>query len=423
MNNQKKNYLSIFLFIIPATFIVGIAVTEFFAMLSIILFLIFNKDFKIFKDFKVIFLILFSIYIFFNALIQIPGELKYSSLVYFRFFLLSLSIFYFCKFYENNKNNIFYLILIIILSLLIFDSFFQFFNGQNIIGMEITKNRISSFFGDDLILGSFLVRFLPVIIWLSYYSKFKITGYIFNYSIFFSLYFTAIYLSGGRTSLVFLLLLIFLILIFIKSLRKVFLFSTIIMLIFIGISIMINIGKTDPSNRLFVKTYFQLTGKKLVDTKKNYTIHRQSPSKDHIGHFELALKIFNENKLFGYGPKGFRQYCREINYDSPTGICSTHPHNIIFQFASELGVIGILFYLSAALFVIYSFLKVAFKKTKDEKYFLFYLSTFALFINFFPFLTSGNFFNNWISIASYYSIGIYLYSYQQIFQTNEKKIN
>lgn len=420
MNNLVKNYSNFTLFIIPISFIIGIAVTEFFVFLSILLFLIFNKEHNVFKDFKVLFLILFSIYIFLNALFQISGELKISSLVYFRFFLFSLSIVYFCQMYENGKNNIFYLILIFAFSLLILDSFFQFFHGKNITGLEITKNRISSFFGDDLVLGSFLVRFLPLIIWLSYYSKFKIKNYSFYYLIFFSLYFITIYLSGGRTSFAFLIILIFLILIFIKSLRKIFFFSTIIMIIFIIISTLLNFGKTNPSNRLFIKTYFQLTNKKLFDDKKIYTIHRQSAPKDHKGHFELAWKIFKENKLFGNGPKGFKYYCKGVNYNPPVGICSNHPHNIIFQLASELGIIGILFYLSAALFVIYNFLKGVLREMKDEKYTLFCLSTFSMFINFFPFLTSGNFFNNWISIITYYNIGIYFYSYQKIFQ-NEKK--
>ena len=289
--------------------------------------------------------------------------------------------------------------------------------------MEIIKNRISSFFGDDLILGSFLVRFLPLVIWLAYYSKFEINKYTINYSIFFSFYLITIYLSGGRTSFALTILLIFLILLFIKSLRKIFIYSSIISLIFIMISAITNIGKTDPSNRMFVKTYFQLTNKKLIETKKVYPLHRQVASKDHQGHFELALKIFKENKLFGLGPKGFRYYCRGVKYDPPTGICSTHPHNIILQIGSELGVTGLLIYIFAAFFLILSFLKVVFKKKDKDEYVLFYLSTFALVINFFPFLPSGNFFNNWISIIIYYNIGIYFYSYQQILQNDKNLFN
>ena len=63
MNILKKNYFDIIIFIIPISFIIGIAVTEFFVLLSIVIFLILNKDLKIFKDLKVIFLIFFAIYI------------------------------------------------------------------------------------------------------------------------------------------------------------------------------------------------------------------------------------------------------------------------------------------------------------------------------------------------------------------------
>ena len=70
------------------------------------------------------------------------------------------------------------------------------------------------------------------------------------------------------------------------------------------ISAITNIGKTDPSNRMFVKTYFQLTNKKLIETKKVYPLHRQVASKDHQGHFELALKILKKKIIWPWA-KGF----------------------------------------------------------------------------------------------------------------------
>ena len=61
----------------------------------------------------------------------------------------------------------------------------------------------------------------------------------------------------------------------------------------------------------------------------------------------------NENKIFGVGPKGFRYYCRSVEYDPPLGICSTHPHNISVQILTELGLIGSIFYLiSGILFIL-----------------------------------------------------------------------
>ena len=99
------------------------------------------------------------------------------------------------------------------------------------------------------------------------------------------------------------------------------------------------IGKSDPSNRIFIKTFHQLTnhyfitnhipevtqkdeGKKKEIIKKNILIF----SEDHTGHYKLAFKLFKENPIFGVGPKGFRHYCRKVNYDPEIGICSTHPH-------------------------------------------------------------------------------------------------
>ena len=67
--------LTLLLFIIPLSFIVGIAVTEFFVFLYYI-FLILNKDKSLFIDKKVIFLFLFSAYIFANTYFRSSDDLK-----------------------------------------------------------------------------------------------------------------------------------------------------------------------------------------------------------------------------------------------------------------------------------------------------------------------------------------------------------
>ncbi len=46
---------------------------------------------------------------------------------------------------------------------------------------------------------------------------------------------------------------------------------------------------------------------------------------------------------------------------------------------------------------------------------MFSLISIGLLVNLFPFLPSGNFFNNWLSIINFYLFGIYLYSYKQVF--------
>ena len=54
------------------------------------------------------------------------------------------------------------------------DSCYQYYNHINLFGIKIQNaDRVSSFFGDELIMGSFFSRFLPLIIGLFFYLKEK----------------------------------------------------------------------------------------------------------------------------------------------------------------------------------------------------------------------------------------------------------
>jgi len=193
-------------------------------------------------------------------------------------------------------------------------------------------------------------------------------------------------------------------------------------MIFIVLSFFINFGNINLAKRMFIKSFNQFTSqqyvkksqvKKDVSQKENLkkTLKNfQLFSKDHQGHITLANSLFKENKLFGVGPRGFRHCCRIVKYDPDIGICSTHPHNLLAQIFSELGLLGFIFYIIAAFFVVKNLYKTFRKNIHNESTFSFYAVSFGLIINFFPFLPSGNFFNNWISIMIYYNIGFYLFS-------------
>ena len=95
MNLAIKDNLQYYILLLtPFLLIPGILLVEISALILILFFLLKNKDLKYYKDFKFLFLILFSIYIAINALFQISSNLKFSSFFFFRFSLLSLSIFY-----------------------------------------------------------------------------------------------------------------------------------------------------------------------------------------------------------------------------------------------------------------------------------------------------------------------------------------
>ena len=426
----NQNLLWYILLVLPLTFIIGIAITEVVVAIVILYFFYKNRSLEFIRDKKFIFLFVFSIYIGINAFIKIDDNLKTSSFFHFRYPIFAVSVLFILDYFEkkiSNKDNYLLIIIFTIICFLFLDVFIQYIFGENILGYKILDNRISSVFGSELILGSFLFKMLPIILWLIFYLEIKIDKNK-NYLIsFFSLYFIVIYLSGERTSFALMNIFLFLVVLFVAKIRKILLISLTLLVLFIALSVLGNFGKSDTFNRVFVKTFNQITNNIILDNKiylsndgsqkikENIKTNIQIFSTDHMGHYTLAYELFKNNPIFGVGPKGFRYFCRSVEYDSPMGICSTHPHNFLIQILSETGIIGLIFYFYGLFFVIYKLFKVNLKNKSINEKNCFLIISIALIINFFPFVPNGNFFNNWISITSFYYIGIYLYSYKRIF--------
>ena len=427
--SKHKNLILFISFFLPFTYIIGIAITEFFVTLMILLFLIVNRNIQVYKNKLFIFFLLISFYFSINSIFQIyDNDLRISSIFHFRFALFSLSIFFLIEYStsDTSKSKKILLGIFMILILLILDSFLQFLSGKNIFGFEIKNDRVSGIFDDELILGSFLLKVFPLTIWLIYFSNFEISKYKNLLIIFFSMYIITVYLSGERTSLFLIFLTTILFMFYLHNLRTILLKSFLIFLLFVMSTFITNFGKSDPFNRIFINTFNQITNnfytkkdiqldkKDLGDMTKDLKQNIQIFSTDHNGHYLLAYYLFKQAPIFGKGPEGFRYYCRKVEYNSKIGICSTHPHNIFMQLLSETGLIGIFFYLFGLIFVIFSLLKIYKKNIDLKNKYNFYIVSIAIIVNFFPLLPSGNFFNNWISIISYYYIGIYIYSYRKV---------
>jgi len=181
---SKLNYIIIF---IPFFLITGPFIPDLILTVSSIYFLtcaIIYKEFSLFKKF---FFKVFLLFYFICVTSSLFSDYKlYSlktSLPYIRFGLFFLLVyFYFIK-DRNFLRNIFF-VLAGSYIILIFDGFYQFLFGYNLFGNPILVNRVSSFFNDELILGSYISRFLPFLIGLSIY-----TGFIFKKNFDFLLYF------------------------------------------------------------------------------------------------------------------------------------------------------------------------------------------------------------------------------------------
>lgn len=92
--------------------------------------------------------------------------------------------------------------------------------------------------------------------------------------------------------------------------------------------------------------------------------------------------------------------------------CTTHPHNFLLQLLSEIGILGALFVFFGFIYFSYRYLRYFydtyfFNKSKITNAELCLIIYFI--ITLFPFVTSGNFFNNWLNMISIIHISFYMF--------------
>ena len=412
MNITLDKILTYLVIFIPITLISGPLIPEILMFFAIAIFLynIFKfKKYRYFKNIYTYFFISFFLFINLRSLFaeEIFISLK-STIFYFRFYLLSLIVWYILDVnsYFPKKFLKFFLISVFIL---ILDAILQFNLGTNILGWEkFHPQRISSFFGDELVMGSYLVRFLPLIVGLYifiYFNEFNFNKTLILFLII-SIFYIGISISGDRSA--FYLSLLFLP--FLINLRKIFYLKN--KLFILGTSFLISLFVLVFTNesiklRIVDSTLGSMLTKNSVNDK-NYRIVLFS--NNHENHIKTAIKIFNDNKLFGVGIKHFKFVCSDPKYFENKHSCSTHPHNIYIQILAELGLFGFIFLMIYFIYICFKILKNIFSKKNSPIYFLNLMVLSSIFINLFPLSPSGNFFNNWISFIYFFPIGFYLYS-------------
>jgi O-antigen ligase len=397
------NSITAFVCLIPTSLIIGAAVSEFFVSSVAILFLIYTiiyKDWFYYKKKIFIFLIIFFIYIVFVSLLsEFPINSLRSSLFYFRFYLMFLAIWFLLD-YNKNFPKYFLLSIALPLAVCFFFSLGDIYNSVRF-ETKIKYFRISGLFGTELIQGSYFLRFL--ILFLGVYvlvnENFK-NKFIF-YSIFFFSFFMVL-VSGERSSIGLLFIFLFLFLFFseLKIIEKFKIFTCIILLTILSLSYLPGL-----KSRIFDNTI------SLINESEKIKIF----SRGHQEHYVSALKMFKKNIVTGVGIRNFRLECRKDEYRYiGVNSCSTHPHNTYVQLLAETGIVGFLFILSFLLyiskFLIFNFLNVI-KKIKIANAAV--LFSIAIFINIFPLVPTGSFFNNWLSTIYYLPLAFFFYSVEK----------
>ena len=410
LNFERDKIVNIYkylIFLIPVFIILGnflINSVVILGLFSLCYYCIKSQSFELLnkKELKLISLIF--LYLIVSSIIS--GEI-YSieaSLRYLRFlpFLVILYLFF-------NLNNSFELNFIkffnIILIFIVIDGIFQYFYGTNLIGIDKVKpHRISGFFKDELILGSFLSKY--VFLFFIYFACFKKKNYLLLSFLIIPIIFLT-YVSGERAAFISIILFSFFALFKIFKFQKTVFVSLIALMI---ISLTTILDET-TKHRMINTTIFQIKILKEWKNPKKILIFSDA----HNSHYQSAYLMFKKGnlkeKLFGRGVKSFKINCSIKKFcDTLGGCCSTHPHNIFFQIIAEIGLIGFGIYLYFYLFLTQNI----FKSFRGDKNIKFYLINLALFINFLPIIPSGNLFGTYMTMNFVILISYSIYTrYEQ----------
>ena len=402
------------IYLLPLALVTGPFLPDLIVVLCSTLFLVDTFRLKLFRYYNNYFFKLFIVFFILINLSSLFSEhfksFKYS-IGYIRYGVSSIFLYYVLLNFKNFKFN-FSVIFFSTFILVIFDGYIQYFFGKNLFLIELQEyetglSYVTSFFGEEKKLGSFLSRLTPIffISILILKNKYNLKLSLVS-PILIILLFLLVLLSTERVS-IFLISVIFIFVLF-KSKHliefKNFLFVSTI--IFTCIVLYFNPNLFEKIKSVFYSIGLLSPGyTESGSLKGGYDEGVFFFSKFHQDQIINIINIFKENMLLGIGAKNYKLYVSN----------GWHPHNFHAQVLGELGIISYLVFLTGFVFFLIKSIKIFFfeKFNNVEEELKNYIYV-ILFLNFLP-IPSGDFFNNWLNIVIYLPFGFLLF-------LNEKKI-
>jgi len=399
----------VFLFsLIPFFLITGPFLSDLSISLISLIFLIYcfkKKNFSFFNNKYFFILLIFWSYLLINSLINNFNldSLKIS-FFYIRYGIFVIAIVALLDFDDGFIKYFFYCIFTCFTALVL-DGFYQYFTGVNILGWE-SYIRVSSFFGNEKILGSYLSRLWPIFFGLSIFILKKNNRLFYVFVIIFILSEALIFLSGDRVAFFYINLSAIFVILFSKKIFKLRLYTLLSTLALLFIITLIN---PTAKERVFNQTLNQMN---LLNANKNNEEKIYIFSREHTHHYITAYRMFLDHKILGVGVKNFRKLCSDDKYRESDSSCAPHPHNTYVQILSETGIIGFLFLILAFIYFIKYVFKHLILRFKSKYYFTDFeiciLSGIAIYL--WPIAPTGNVFNNWLNIAMILNLPLLVWS-------------
>jgi O-antigen ligase len=412
MNSKTLNSYFLFLFsFIPASIIIGPAISLINILLidfSFIFLIFYKKDFNFLSNKTVKLIIFLCLYLILNSIIAKDFSMSaHRNFGFIRFGILFLAFNYF--FYNKDFVNRVLIVWVLTLSVLALDAYIESIFGQNIFGYgrETHGNRIVSFFKDEPIVGGYINGFYLMIIGYLFYIN-KDTSNKFKYIILvFSIFFIIIIILTGERSNSIKAILGFLLFYFFNDFFK--LKEKIFSIFFLILIFTFLLNTSDFLKLRYSSQFF----KPLVSFfQPNNQIQKNEIRADtlkenlYILLYQSGFEVFRKYPIFGVGNKNYRvEACS--NEKNSKYFCSTHPHQIYFEFLAEHGLVGSM----VIFFVLFNLIFSKIKTTLSSKNYLQLGCLIFLSTSFIPFLPSGAFFADynltifWINLSIMYAVG------------------
>ena len=461
------NFLNYFFLSFPLIVIIGSAAVNIYFLILLILSLLsyffFFKKIKLQIHEKI--LIIFVFYIFLSNVLN-PNIYGFSRILNL---IVHASIFLLLpRFVNLNLIDFrsYFKLLSILIFLIIFDTNIQYILGYNIIGVPVFENRLTSFFIDEQIVGTYLSFFSIIVFLYISFEFFKKKNFLYQNYLFFLFSFIGFYtilITGERmASLMYfsaMILMSFLLKLKIKKFIP-FLFISVLTIFFLipkniyedrflrGLSDTIYIKSISKYSTLevnhkvlidgFHNTYcssVEFNSVKYTDrlivknidlnndmNKEIFTKCRKKVNKlindlnelfnnapkgffsSPIGKiFKSSLVMIEKNFFTGVGVKNYRTKCNNDQTDVSKN-CSTHPHNFYLELFVETGFIGLIIFITFLLIFITKFLKNYKNKNNFSIHILYLSQIFMFFILFWPIKTSGSFFASYNSSFIWFNL-------------------